>query len=203
MNLLFFDFISDNPWILIVLMLILCAFYIFYDFKKRKENISDYSDAFKYDLKKLIITFVFLTLPMIIAIIMVSNQKGTQQEDTMTFFLGYGVIATVVLAIIRKDPVFLLWWKIPSLSLFGIGGYNRVNEFESNDGGNTWQQTGSHVEADGVKTVGIILGILLAIFKAMVFVVYAMCALIVNMGLAFIYVPVFLGLTIYNGVKSR
>lgn len=190
--------IFSNPWLWIVLIVILTVVYVFFDFKKRKENAYDYQTAFKYDLIKLIVTFVFLTLPTIIALCVINGNS-----DAFGYFFLYGAIVTIVLAILRKDPVFRLWWKIPSLSLFGIGGYNRINHYESNDGGNTWDYKDSHVEADGVKVMGIVLGCLLAIVKFVVFFIYIFCALLVNIGLSFVYIPIFLGLTIYNGIKAR
>ena len=192
------DDIFNSPWFWVVIIMVLTSLYVFFDFKKRKENAYDYETAFKYDLTKLIVTFVFLTLPTIIALCVVGGN-----ENIMQYFMIYGVIVTIVLAILRKDPLFRLWWRIPSLSLFGIGGYNRINHYESNDGGNTWQYKDSHVEADGVKLMGIVLGILLGLAKLFLFIVYITCALFVNIGLSFVYIPIFLGLTIYNGIKAR
>lgn len=71
----------------------------------------------------------------------------------------------------------------------------------SYDNEQTWDKVSTRVEADSDKETGRFMTIILVIIKLILCSLYIVCAMFANIGIAFIYVPIFLALVIYDRIR--
>lgn len=90
----------SSGWFIIILIAIFTLIYGFFDFRKRKRLVLNPQSAFRYDLMILITTSIFLTIPAIVVLVIGVN------NNVLTGFYIYEAIITIILAFIRKDPIF-------------------------------------------------------------------------------------------------
>ena len=190
----FIDEIMNNTVAVIILSLIFGGLYFLLDFLSRKkfkeENLYSSDDMagievlYKRDLKNLILNTSLLGILYVIFLILgfshVLNKTG------VCIFVGYFVVAGIVLNIIRKDPVLKFLWKIRTFTLF----YN----YEQNTDDYEVYVSDNHVSVSRGNSFTMIflfiLGCFLFVIKLALFIVYSLFMFFANMLLTVIVYPI-------------
>lgn len=190
----FIDGLMSNTVAVIILSVIFGGLYFLLDFLSRKkfkeENLYSSDDMagievlYKRDLKNLILSSSLLGIPYVIFLILgfshVLNKTGVY------IFVGYFVVAGIVLNIIRKDPVLKFLWKIRTFTLF----YN----YEQNTDDYEVYVSDNHVSVSRGNSFTMIflfiLGCFLFALKLTLFIVYSLFMFFANMLLSVIVYPI-------------
>ncbi len=190
----FINEILDNPLIFSILGIVFGGLYFLLDFFARKkfkeENLYSADDMagiellYKRDLKYLILSTSLLGLPYLIFFIL--GMSHTLDQTAVYIFVGYFVVAGIVLNIVRKDPVIRILWKIRTFSLL-------YNYQENTDDYEVYvSDTNVSVSRGNSFTVIFlfILGCFLFVIKLMAFIVYSILMFFANMVLSVFVYPI-------------
>lgn len=190
----FVDEIMNNPVAVIILSVIFGGLYFLLDFFARKkfkeDNLYSSDDMagiellYKRDIKYLILNTALLGLPYLIFFIL--GFSHTLDQTAVYIFVGYFVVAGIVLNIVRKDPVLKILWKIKTFSLL-------YNYQENTDDYEVYvSETNVSVSRGNSFTVIFLflLGCFLFVIKLMLFIIYAMLMFFANMALSVFVYPI-------------
>lgn len=154
----------------------------------------------KYDWKKLIMGFVVLGLYIIGVILMF-----TLKDDAIVYVAIALVVITIVNAIIVKDQILKIIWKVPTWKLFMAA--NAAEDSVTTGYSGTIDSNGNVTVTRDRPILLTIICFFLAIFlfsiKIVVLLVYLICTMVANFLLCSIAYPLFYGLKIKKNKKIR
>lgn len=198
-----FEFFEQNPWIIPVgaaVIAVICLLLEIFVFRSRRldsiyeladDDYEYYSAVRRSDRNIMLVYFFAIGLPSLATILLfLFYSNGTLEEPTAIYILmGYLLVATIVLAIIRRDYLLIFLWLIPTWTLGSrahktFDGDTYDVEIDANGHGTVSQHY-------GIGTVIFaIIGFLLFFLKMIIIAVYLLMIALANTVLSLIGYPI-------------
>ncbi len=213
------QFFTSNPWIVFVagavIALIIMIFELAVGRPRAVEKIRSRYGSFdesiildeirKRDIRFLVLNIVFFVVPALVVLVMylIDKEFVTTKYNGWVGggFLIYYAITSVVMAIVRKDFLLLILWKIPTLTLF-IKTHDTVDKGYYDV---TVYSDGSATAEEHFSWATIILGILgfmLFSLKVLLIAIYLLILTIGNVLLAAVIFPIMYSVYIAKDTKA-